>query len=98
MPPCAACRRGTTPPRNSRARCGRSNKCRGMAGSQCQPGGLETGSAGLAELVEFLLVYSKLAEDSVEEGRADLPSAVNWDRGGMAASSTRASSRVDMSA
>src|ERR1035437_1736034 len=44
---------------------------------------LEMGVAqGLPELVELPVVNSKLVQDSVEEGRTDLPSTVNWDRGG----------------
>jgi hypothetical protein len=37
---------------------------------------------GLPELIEFLLVNSKLVQDSVEEWSADLPSTVNRDRCG----------------
>src|ERR1035437_5056551 len=44
---------------------------------------LEMGVAqGLPELVELPVVNSQLVQDSVGEGRTDLPSTVNWDRGG----------------
>jgi hypothetical protein len=34
----------------------------------------------LPELIESLLVYSKLVQDSIEERRSDLSPTVNWDR------------------